>query len=230
MTKVLVVEDQPSVMQIVRYHFENEGFQGVYAGDVEEAWRLLVSENPDAVVTDIVLPTADGWTLIEKIRNDGRYHGTPIVVLTGLQEPEVAERAKSLKCAYLTKPFAATALLNKVKTMVKESSSTTSIAAPGLEVQAHRIELVPVAVVVLISRFAIEGTIYMPPELARFSDAWESVHRDPRSYVPVTHARVTSIDGGQLVAAPAFVEVSKAEVLAVFPVDTSPPPPPPADE
>jgi CheY-like chemotaxis protein len=230
MTKVLVVEDQPSVMQIVRYHFENEGFQGVYAGDVEEAWRLLVSENPDAVVTDIVLPTADGWTLIERIRNDGRYHGTPIVVLTGLQEPEVAERAKSLKCAYLTKPFAATALLNKVKTMVKESSSTRSIAAPGLEVQAHRIELVPVAVVVLISRFAIEGTIYMPPELARFSDAWESVHRDPRSYFPVTHARVTSIDGGQLVAAPAFVEVSKAEVLAVFPVDTSPPPPPPTDE
>jgi CheY-like chemotaxis protein len=230
MTKVLVVEDQPSVMQIVRYHFENEGFQGVYAGDVEEAWRLLVSENPDAVVTDIALPTADGWTLIEKIRNDGRYHATPIVVLTGLQEPEVAERAKSLKCAYLTKPFAATALLNKVKTMVKESSETKSIAAPGLDVQAHRIELVPVAVVVLISGFAIEGTIYMPPELARFSDAWESVHRDPRSYFPVTNARVTSIDGGQLVAAPAFVEVSKAEVLAVFPVDTSPPPPPPTEE
>ena len=230
MTKVLVVEDQPSVMQIVRYHFENEGFQGVYAGDVEEAWRLLVSENPDAVVTDIALPTADGWTLIEKIRKDGRYHGTPIVVLTGLQEPEVAERAKSLDCAYLTKPFAATALLNKVKTMVKENSVTKTKAGAGMEVQAHRIDLVPVAVVLLLERFAVEGTIYMPPELARFSDAWESIHRDPRSFFPVTHARVTSIDGGQLVATPAFMEVAKADVFAVFPVDTTPPPPPPNEE
>jgi CheY-like chemotaxis protein len=230
MTKVLVVEDQPSVMQIVRYHFENEGFQGVYAGDVEEAWRLLVSENPDAVVTDIALPTADGWTLIEKIRNDGRYHGTPIVVLTGLQEPEVAERAKLLHCAYLTKPFAATALLNKVKTMVKENSGTKRKAAPGIEMQSHQIDLVPVAVVLLLDRFAVEGTIYMPPELARFSDAWESIHRDPRSFFPVTHARVTSIDGGQLVAAPAFLEISKAEVYAVFPVDTTPQPPPPDEE
>ena len=230
MTKVLVVEDQPSVMQIVRYHLENEGFQGVYAGDVEEAWRLLVSENPDAVVTDIALPTADGWTLIEKIRGDGRYHGTPIVVLTGLQEPEVAERAKLLRCAYLTKPFAATALLNKVKTMVKENSESKTQASPGPEQQAHRIELVPVGVVIILDRFAIEGTIYMPPELARFSDAWESVHRDPRTFFPVTHARVTSIDGGQLVAAPSFMEISKAQVLAVFPLDTTPPPPPPTDE
>jgi len=229
MTKVLVVEDQPSVMQIVRYHFENEGFQGVYAGDVEEAWRLLVSENPDAVVTDIALPTADGWTLIEKIRNDGRYHGTPIVVLTGLQEPEVAERAKNLGCAYLTKPFAATALLNKVKAMVKENSGGKAAGAPGMDMQTHRIELVPVAVVVLVDRFALEGTIYMPPELARFSDAWESIHRDPRTFFPMTNARVTSIDGGQLVAAPAFLEVSKSEVYAVFPVDTSPQPPPPEE-
>lgn len=230
MTKVLVVEDQPSVMQIVRYHFENEGFQGVYAGDVDEAWRLLVSEDPDAVVTDIALPTADGWTLIEKIRNDGRYHATPIVVLTGLQEPEVAERAKTLNCAYLTKPFAATALLNKVKALVKENSGAVKTAAPGMDAQGHRIELVPVAVVLLLDRFAVEGTIYMPPELARFSDAWESIHRDPRSYFPVTHARVTSIDGGQLVASPSFMEVAKAEVFAIFPVDTTPPPPPPTDE
>jgi CheY-like chemotaxis protein len=230
MTKVLVVEDQPSVMQIVRYHFENEGFQGVYAGDVEEAWRLLVSENPDAVVTDIALPTADGWTLIEKIRNDGRYHSTPIVVLTGLQEPEVAERAKSLRCAFLTKPFAATALLNKVKTMVKENSGTKATGAPVMDAQTHRIELVPVAVVILLDRFAVEGTIYMPPELVRFSDAWESIHRDPRSFFPMTNARVTSIDGGQLVAAPAFLEVAKADVYAVFPVDSTPQPPPPTEE
>jgi DNA-binding response OmpR family regulator len=230
MTKVLVVEDQPSVMQIVRYHFENEGFEGVYAGDVEEAWRLLVTENPDAVVTDIALPTADGWTLIEKIRSDGRYHETPIVVLTGLQEPEVAERAKSLKCAYLTKPFAATALLNKVKTMVKENSETKAKSPSHPEVQVHRIELVPVAVVIILDRFAVEGTMYLPPELARFSDAWESIQRDPRMFFPVTHARVTSIDGGHLVAAPAFLEVSKDKVYAVFPVDTAQPPPPPTEE
>jgi CheY-like chemotaxis protein len=227
MTKVLVVEDQPSVMQIVRYHFENEGFQGVYAGDVEEAWRLLVAENPDAVVTDIALPKADGWTLIEKIRSDGRYHGTPIVVLTGLLEPEVAEKAKSLKCAYLTKPFAATALLNKVKTMVKESVDAKATAPTEREASVHHIDLVPVAVVIILGGFAVEGTIYMPPELARFSDAWESVNRDPRAFFPVTHARVTSIDGGQLVASPAFMEVKKQDVVGIFPVDTTPPPPPP---
>jgi CheY-like chemotaxis protein len=227
MTKVLVVEDQPNIMQIVRYHFESAGFEGAYATSAEDAWRLLVAEIPDAMVTDITLPGEDGWGLIKRVRADGRFHQLPIVILTGTMDDQGPSRAKELGCDYLTKPFAASALLNKVKAGLEESSEfrRRPTDTPG---PSGQIKMVPVAVVMLMDHFQVEGTIYLPPELGRFSDAWESVVRDQRSYFPVTNARITK--GEQTIHAP-FLEVRKSEVRAVFPHDVAteddlPPPPP----
>ncbi|MDQ4025650.1 MAG: response regulator, partial [Actinomycetota bacterium] len=62
MPKILVVEDQQSVVAIVRYHLESAGMDGIFASDVQTGWRLLTTETPDAVVVDIGLPGPDGWT------------------------------------------------------------------------------------------------------------------------------------------------------------------------
>ncbi|MGH2787681.1 MAG: response regulator [Actinomycetota bacterium] len=220
MTKVLVVEDQPSVVSIIRYHLENEGFTGLFAEDVQEGWQTLVSEVPDAVVMDIRLPGAEGWTLIERIRNDGRYHDMPVVILTGLLEPEVVERAASLRCDYLSKPFAATALLTKIRALIKSRQEGSPPPPPGtVGTTRSHVAMVAVGVVILLDHYRIEGTVYLPPELARFSDAWESIVRDPRSFFPVTEARITS--NGEVLATPGFMEVRKADVRAVFPEEAS---------
>lgn len=216
MPKVLVVEDQQSVVAIVRYHLESAGMEGLFASDVNDGWRLLTTEEPDAAVVDIGLPGADGWTLIEKLRGDERFARIPVVVLTGLIEPEVVRRAGALACDYLSKPFAASALINKIRTGMHR------VAPPREQKEARgpdKVDLVVVGVVMLLDHYQIEGKVHLPPELARFSDAWESVMRDNRDYLPLTDARVSLLDGATLVASPSFLEIRKADVRAVFPQD-----------
>jgi CheY-like chemotaxis protein len=223
MAKVLVVEDEPSAVAVVKYHFENAGLDGVFATRADEGWRMLVADRPDAMVTDIVLEGDDGWSLVERVRRDGRFGRLPVVVLTGQVEEEVAERAKSLGCEYLTKPFSATVLLKKLGGLLEQANDVRPVGSKTGASEPHRIELVEVGVVMFLDQYRIEGTIHLPPELARFSDAWESVVRDPRAFVPVTRARVMSRDGSTGFSSPAFLEVRKSEVRAVFPQDLTPP-------
>ncbi|HYP23315.1 MAG TPA: response regulator [Actinomycetota bacterium] len=216
MPKILVVEDQQSVVAIVRYHLESAGMEGFFASDVGDGWRLLTAEAPDAAVIDIGLPGADGWTLIEKLRGDDRFARLPVVVLTGLIEPDVVRRAASLGCEYLSKPFAASALLGKIRAGLQPGLVT---ARPEPRPDPNKVELVVVGVVMLLDHYQVEGRVHLPPELARFSDAWESLIRDNREYVPVTDVRVTLRDGHTVVASPSFMEVRKTDVRAVFPQD-----------
>jgi two-component system OmpR family response regulator len=221
MPKVLVVEDEPSIVTIVRYHLESAGFEGVFAGDVTEGWRLALNDQPDAAVIDIKLPGPDGWSLIERMRDDERLSPLPIVVLTGLMEPDVMERAESLGCEYLSKPFAASALLDKLRhLLVLEGPATPGQSrVPRSDAKEP---LVAVAVVLLLDGYHVDGTVYLPPELARFSDAWETLMRDQRAFFPVTNATVYPSGGGHPIAQPAFVEIRKQNVRAVFPKDVQP--------
>ncbi len=216
MPKILVVEDQQSVVAIVRYHLESAGMEGYFASDVQDGWRLLTAEGPDAAVVDIGLPGADGWSLIEKLRDDPRFATLPVVVLTGLIEPEVVRRAASLGCEYLSKPFAASALLGKIRDGLHPGPAKPPEPRPD----PNKVELVVVGVVMLLDHYQVEGKVHLPPELARFSDAWESLIRDNRDFVPVTDVRVTLRDGHSIVATPSFMEVRKADVRAVFPQDS----------
>jgi CheY-like chemotaxis protein len=220
MATVLVVEDQPSVVSVVRYHLEHAGYTVVVTDELEQAWRTILTDPPDACVMDIRLPGAEGWTLIDKVRNDGRVKGLPIVILTGLMEPEVVERAAALKCEYLSKPFAATALLNKIRTLIEKREQTrASLSFVGTD-------LVAAKVVLLMDGYQIEGTMHLSPELDRFSDGWEAVMRDSRMFFPVTNALVRARGGEELIASPGFIEVRKSDVRAVFPVESKPPAPP----
>lgn len=79
-------------------------------------------------------------------------------------------------------------------------------------------ELVKVAVTLLLDPYMITGTVHLPPEVARFSDAWETVLADPRIFIPVTDATVTSQAGNIELHTP-FIHVRKAEVKAAFPGD-----------
>jgi DNA-binding response OmpR family regulator len=214
MAKVLVIEDQESVVAIIRYHFENEGFQGMFAGDVDAGWQKLVAEQPDAAVVDIKLPGSDGWTFIERVRADGRFSTLPVVVLTGLLEPEVVERAARLGCEYLGKPFAASTLMTKIRKLLEEDS--VEAARRALQGRAARVDMAPYEVFMLTDAYRISGTIYLPPELGRFSDGLEGLMRDNRAFVPVTDATVMTPDGTTVVAATPFLEVRKAEIQAIF--------------
>jgi hypothetical protein len=156
------------------------------------------------------------------MRTDERFQALPAIVLSSAEDAAIPERATTLNCDYLSKPFAATALLSKIRHIiaVAHPNGVAPVRKEGDEVV--RVELVAIGVVLLMSSYRVEGKVYLPPELARFSDAWESVMRDQRSFVPVTDARILSLDGAHLISAPAFIEVRKAEVQTVYPMDLAP--------
>ena len=82
----------------------------------------------------------------------------------------------------------------------------------------RRIDMVVVPVVILLDAYRLEAMLHLPPEGGRFSDAWETVMRDQRDYIPVTDVRIQTIDGTDVVESP-FIEVRKADIRAVFPLD-----------
>lgn len=101
---ILIVEDDPVLQKMYSEKFNFEGFKTLGAKDGEEALRMALSENPDAILLDIMLPKMSGTDFLEKYREDPKGKSTPVVALTNLTEEE--EKQKALKLgvkAYLVK-------------------------------------------------------------------------------------------------------------------------------
>jgi CheY-like chemotaxis protein len=210
--KVLIVDDELRIISLVRHHLEFEGYEGVAATDAQEAWRLLVEEVPNAAIIDLRLPGGmDGWMLIDKIRTDGRFSKLPIVVLTGMLEPDVVQRAADKGCEYMGKPFSADALMDKLKVAMARGDKL-----PGA---APRVAMRSTPVVMLLGEYRVDGSIHLPPEIPRFSDSWEALIRDGREFVPVTDATVVRLDDGQVITEAGFIQVRKDQIRGVFPVE-----------
>ena len=207
MLKVLIVEDDRNVASLVRHLLEEEGFVSSFSVDIEGAWGSLSGEPPDAAIIDLgLLGGESGWDLIERIRKDEKFAKLPIVILTGTPPEEVLDRARSLNCEFLGKPFSAPALLDRLQLAVRAAGR-----APGQRTE-H--------VVLMLGEYRVEGQVHVPVELTRFSDAWEAVVRDAREFLPVTDAKMFSADGQMLVNA-AFLQVRKKDVRAAFTADSS---------
>ena len=214
-----MVEDDPSASTVLRYQLEDAGYACIQSATVDEGWDALVSEAPDAAVVDIRLPGVEGWVLLEKMRSDGRFTDVPALVLTGLLEAQDMEHARALGCEYLGKPYAAQALLRKIEVVIERRAKGELPTLSPTPRDKTRVKLRRVRVVLLLDSYQIEGDVHVLPEAGRFSDAWESVMRDSRAFIPVTEARVLRGDNSNEIATPAFIEVRKSELRGVFPLE-----------
>lgn len=218
MATVLVVEDEESVADVIAHHLENSGLNVVTADNAEGGWRSMAVHQPDAALVDIRLPGPDGWSLIERMRSDTRFAFVPTLVLTGLLEAEVLDRAAKLECQYLSKPFAASALVHKVQGMLRSVGNGHALEAPELasDEAEEKVSYMAHRAVVLMDHYQIRGTVYVPSGLDRFSDAWEALLTDGRDFIPVTDATITSPAHTGVMEA-AFTQVRKEHIRAIFP-------------
>jgi len=216
--RVLVVEDDPTTVEILRFHLAEAGFETVTAGTVEEGWKVLETGiHPVLAIVDIRLPGAYGGKLLEMIRNDDRFARMPVMVLTGLLDPEAIEQAKRFGCEYMGKPFEPDDLISKIRKLVTVQPAPP---IPMLMGEPDRyVKMAPVRVLLLTDSYQITGNIHVSPKQSRFSDAWEALMRDGRAFIPVTDARVSRADGSQVIASPTFMEISKTDVRGICPVD-----------
>ena len=82
-TKILIVDDEENICELVRLYIEKEGFEAVIAGDGQEALAKFGSEKPDLILLDVMLPIKDGWQVCREIR---AHSNVPIIMLTAKGE------------------------------------------------------------------------------------------------------------------------------------------------
>jgi len=125
-TKLLLVDDEPGLREAVEAYLEDEGFVVQVASNANEAWALIQQQIPDLVITDIMMPQVDGYQFLEKLRNDPRYKGLPVVFLTA--KGMTADRIKGYESgcdAYLSKPFDPDELVAIVKNLLSRRETVS---------------------------------------------------------------------------------------------------------
>jgi DNA-binding response OmpR family regulator len=113
---VLVVDDEPDLLALVRSTLELAGHEVVTASDGVEAVRVAVASSPDAVVLDIMMPRQDGLTTLRQLRQGPRTQSIPVLLLSakaGAIDVEVGMKAGA--AGYMTKPFAPSDLVAEVQ-------------------------------------------------------------------------------------------------------------------
>jgi len=114
--RVLVVDDEPDVLMLTCTALEDANFDVIRAKDVAQAKKLLLSEIPDIIVTDIMMPDESGFSLIKYIREKSGIKNTPIIVTSVMDsESEIFQQGAD---AYLPKPFTPEELIKMVTDLV----------------------------------------------------------------------------------------------------------------
>jgi DNA-binding response OmpR family regulator len=124
MTTILIVDDEPPILDLVRFTLEDAEVRVVEASDGVEALALARRLRPDLILLDVHMPRLDGLEACRQIRRDPALARTPIVMLTAAgQEADRARGREAGADEYLTKPFSPLALLALVEALVPETRS-----------------------------------------------------------------------------------------------------------
>lgn len=127
--KVLVVEDERAIVDILKFNLEREGFQVITAYDGEAGYLAYQNENPDLLLLDIMMPKMDGLTLCKKIREESTV---PIIMLTA--RAEEVDKVLGLEFGaddYMTKPFSVRELIARVKANLRRQIMDKPVADKG---------------------------------------------------------------------------------------------------
>ncbi|MBU2609274.1 MAG: response regulator transcription factor [Chloroflexi bacterium] len=127
--KILVVDDEPKIVNTVRAYLEREGYQVLEADDGRQALEIFRQEPPDLIVLDLMLPEIDGLEVCRQIR---RSSDVPIIMLTARQED--ADKLIGLELGaddYVTKPFSPRELVARVRVVLRRARPTPVPATPS---------------------------------------------------------------------------------------------------
>jgi len=137
MKRILVVDDEPNIVELLRLYLEKEGFAVIAARDGDEALALHLRHDPDLVILDLMLPKRDGFDVCREIRRRGE---TPVLMLTARADDVDSIVGLELGADdYATKPFNPRALVARVKAILRRTTATAAGPRP-LEVGSLRID------------------------------------------------------------------------------------------
>jgi len=123
-SKIMVVDDEPTLSEVISYNLRQAGYVTVTAADADEALRIFKEEKPDLILLDVMLPQGSGFDVCRLIRQQG--NNVPIIMLTA----RIAESDRVLGFElgaddYILKPFATRELVARVKALLRRSRTTS---------------------------------------------------------------------------------------------------------
>jgi DNA-binding response OmpR family regulator len=122
--KILLVDDEPSIVKMVGKRLEIEGFDVLVAVDGQEGLAKAQAEAPDLIILDLMLPKLNGYEVCTMLKQDTRYQRIPIVLFTA--KAQERDEKLGMECganAYVRKPFRAQELLETVRGLLPASAA-----------------------------------------------------------------------------------------------------------
>jgi two-component system phosphate regulon response regulator PhoB len=122
---VLIIEDESDVVDLIRYNLKKAKFRVLTAQDGAEGFSMAVTDRPDAVVLDIMLPRLNGFEVLKKLKADSRSESIPILILSAKGEAE--SRIKGLQLGaddFMPKPFSPKELVLRIQALLRRSTKT----------------------------------------------------------------------------------------------------------
>jgi two-component system alkaline phosphatase synthesis response regulator PhoP len=140
METILIIDDEPNIIELARLYLEREGFKVIYAGRGREGLDLIVASPPNLVILDVMLPDIDGFEVLKRLRKSSKV---PVLMLSARRED--VDKIVGLEMGaddYLTKPFNPHELLARVKAVLRRSqpAATSEVIELGrlkIDVERH---------------------------------------------------------------------------------------------
>jgi two-component system alkaline phosphatase synthesis response regulator PhoP len=132
-TKILVVDDDPEIVRLLRAYLQQSGFNVLIAHNLASALRILRGENPQLMVLDLMLPDGNGWDITRTVRADQALSRLPIIMLTARIED--IDKIMGLELGaddYITKPFNPREVVARVKAVLRRTYSETTENEPNI--------------------------------------------------------------------------------------------------
>ena len=126
--KVLIVEDEKNIVDILRFNLQKEGYATLEAYDGKAGLELALGENPDLILLDLMLPVMNGFEVCKTIRDKGI--NTPVLIITARETEQDKILGLDLGADdYITKPFSIRELMARVKANIRRMGMVTQVAA-----------------------------------------------------------------------------------------------------
>ena len=194
--KVLIVEDEADIRELMRYNLEREGYQINECASSEDARTSLETYSPDIILLDLMLPGTDGFAFCRELRVWEKTANIPVIMVTARNED--ADIVAGLEVGaddYITKPFSSRILLARVKAVIRrcavepvDGKSVISLGAIEIDRKHHSVKIDGKDVVLTLSEFKMLDLFVRRPGVvfSRYQIV-DAVHGED---YPVTHRSV----------------------------------------
>ena len=119
---ILVIDDDPVILQLLQVNFEMEGFTVITAADGQEGVERTRADRPDVIVSDVMMPRKSGLELVAELKGDPATSSIPVLLLTAkAQQADIASGLEQGADDYVTKPFEPLELVDRVNRLLTKA-------------------------------------------------------------------------------------------------------------